>query len=148
MVQLQPKDLFVLLLGITDITGGPQFNRIHNGNFELSEGHMQPISLWLIAAVMIFGAIHMSAWNFRFTTKVERILWRIGGIATTILPLFFLLSSSISSAEHTMEEELHRFETASFHFGKTMSRRLQTLLGQSNPLICFWEPWFPKCLGG
>lgn len=48
---------------------GPQFNHIHNGNFELSKGHMQPISLWLTAAVMTFGAIHLSAWNFIFPTK-------------------------------------------------------------------------------
>jgi hypothetical protein len=73
---------------------------------------MQPISLWLIAAVMIFGAIHLSAWNFRFLTNVERVTWKIGGIATAILPLFFLLTSSISSVEHAMEEELHCFENS------------------------------------
>ena len=112
VIQLQPKDLGVLLAGATDIREGPQFNRIHNGNFELSEGRMQPISFWLVCTVMVFGSIHLSAWNFRFPTSAERILWRIGSIATTVLPLLFLLSSSISSASHAMEEELHRFENS------------------------------------
>jgi hypothetical protein len=31
--------------------------------------------------------VHLIAWNFNFPTNVERILWRIAAVATSVVPL-------------------------------------------------------------
>lgn len=38
---------------------------------------------------MFFGMVHLIAWNFNFPTIVERILWRIATIATSVTPLLW-----------------------------------------------------------
>jgi hypothetical protein len=46
MRELQPKQLVYLLQGLPDFQLlGPMLNRIRNGNFELSRGYLQPLSL-------------------------------------------------------------------------------------------------------
>lgn len=36
---------------------------------------------------LVFGAVHLAAWNFVFPTTIERWLWRISSLITTGLPL-------------------------------------------------------------
>jgi hypothetical protein len=73
---------------------------------------MQPVSLWLTASVMAFGAVHLSAWNFTFPSPAERTLWRIGSIAMTVLPIFSLLNTSISITSSLMFEEVLSFKNS------------------------------------
>jgi hypothetical protein len=35
----------------------------------------------------VFGGVHCVAWNFQFPTTVERLLWRIASILTSVMPL-------------------------------------------------------------
>jgi hypothetical protein len=112
IAQFQRKDLTVLLGGTIDIAEGSQLGRIHNGSIELSTGYMQPIAFWLTTSVMLFGAIHLSAWNFIFPSSAERILWRTSSVAITILPVLLILNIFISSASHGLEEEAHEFENS------------------------------------
>jgi hypothetical protein len=40
---------------------------------------------------VIFGAIHIAAWNFDFPTSIERTLWRIASVlSTALLPVMYL----------------------------------------------------------
>lgn len=40
---------------------------------------------------MIFGAIHIAAWNFDFPTPIEREIWRIASILAVCIPPFAVL---------------------------------------------------------
>jgi hypothetical protein len=112
LVQLQPKNLLDLLVGVKDIREAPEFNRIHNGNIELSEKSVQPISLWLVGITLVFGSIHLIAWDFSFPTFAEKILWRVGGIATMALPLVpMLVNSAVSTCLYKLQNEVDRFES-------------------------------------
>ncbi|KAN0116864.1 hypothetical protein V8E51_002841 [Hyaloscypha variabilis] len=100
-----PEELVVLFAGGASVVEGAQLNRIHNGNIELSDTIMQPVSLLLTASVMVFGAIHLAAWNFTFPSRAERILWRVGSTAITTTPIPILLNAFISSRFHAMRKE-------------------------------------------
>jgi hypothetical protein len=113
IVDLHPKALFDIFAGIMDVPDIlGSITHIPNGNIELSEGYLQPISLWLTTSVMLFGAIHLSAWNFSFPSSAERTLWRIGSIAITMLPVLTLINSLISSVSYGMREEVRSFENS------------------------------------
>jgi hypothetical protein len=36
---------------------------------------------------MLFGMVHLAAWNFNFPTPAERILWRVAAVAASAAPL-------------------------------------------------------------
>ncbi|KAI9766810.1 MAG: hypothetical protein M1840_006285 [Geoglossum simile] len=40
---------------------------------------------------MVFGALHCFAWSFHFPTSTERMLWRVAGTATAVVPLLYPL---------------------------------------------------------
>jgi hypothetical protein len=45
----------------------------------------------LLLGGIIFGAVHVAAWDFVFPTLLERNLWRAASIACTAVPLFAVL---------------------------------------------------------
>jgi hypothetical protein len=46
----------------------------------------------MAVAGTVFGALHCFAWNLRFPTLVERLLWRMASVASAgILPVYHLL---------------------------------------------------------
>ncbi|KAF8860663.1 hypothetical protein BDZ45DRAFT_304592 [Acephala macrosclerotiorum] len=45
----------------------------------------------LLFGGVVFGSIHIVAWNFIFPTIIERTLWRIASIQCTTIPLAFLV---------------------------------------------------------
>jgi hypothetical protein len=49
--------------------------------------------------LVIFGAIHLVAWNFQFPSAVEQLLWRISSLAVVCLPLALLASESLLAME-------------------------------------------------
>jgi hypothetical protein len=110
VINLQPEELVVLFAGSADVIEGTQLNRIHNGNIELSKSIMQPVSLLLAASVMVFGAIHLAAWNFAFPSWAECILWRVGSTAITTIPIPILLNAFISSRFYAMRIEVQDFQ--------------------------------------
>jgi hypothetical protein len=52
--------------------------------------HNHPAIVSVIAGTVLggslFGALHFLAWNFRFPTQTELVLWRTSSILTTVLP--------------------------------------------------------------
>lgn len=53
----------------------------------------------LIVGGVVFGAVHITAWNFEFPTKAELILWRVASLWCTasVLVFFFIYSLSFFS---------------------------------------------------
>lgn len=47
-------------------------------------------TLAMMTIATIFGAIHLAAWNWRFSSDVARWIWRIAAVITTAGPLFLL----------------------------------------------------------
>jgi len=54
------------------------------------------IILPVVAA--IFGALHCIAWNFHFPSHIEQLLWRIGSLTITLIPLAPLVIVLITAA--------------------------------------------------
>jgi len=44
-----------------------------------------------LAAGVVFGAIHCTAWSFDFGSHTELLLWRISSIAITVVPILLVL---------------------------------------------------------
>ncbi|KAI9873382.1 MAG: hypothetical protein M1830_000472 [Pleopsidium flavum] len=44
----------------------------------------------VLAVVCTTGAIHISAWNFVFPSKTEKLLWRICSLTTAAVPVFVI----------------------------------------------------------
>lgn len=112
IMALQPEELLVLLAGAATEIKDAQFDRIYNGCIELSDSIVQPVSVWLTLAVMVFGAIHLAAWNFVFPSNAERIMWRVSSTAITGFPLFSLLNSVLSSKLHSANKEFENFQSS------------------------------------
>jgi hypothetical protein len=66
----------------------PGFTRIEGVN-----------SVWNNSAIilisLLFGAVHVAAWDFHFPTATEQLLWRIASIGVTILPVLLVIGSSM-----------------------------------------------------
>ena len=83
VVQKYIRSLFVLgdgLAGEVEIMGSHIPNDALNAGRELDVLHVG-ISLGGI----IFGAIHIAAWNLSFPTAIEQTLWRTASIMSTVL---------------------------------------------------------------
>lgn len=44
----------------------------------------------------VFGGLHCLGWTFIFPTRAEQIIWRLGSIAMTIIPLLYYLTALFS----------------------------------------------------
>lgn len=44
------------------------------------------LSVYAVVGALVFGGIHVLAWNFTFPTPIERLLWRICSCITAGLP--------------------------------------------------------------
>lgn len=71
---------------------------------------------------IMFGAIHLIAWRFRFPTPAERWIWRGGAFLITAIPLILLGRSVVRYRSFTNLKRSH---------GRFTSRKVRTL-------ISFW----------
>lgn len=44
-----------------------------------------------LAAGVIFGSVHIIAWNFSFPSTAETIIWRVASTAATVMPALLLI---------------------------------------------------------
>jgi len=105
--------------------GGPIRNNV--SHFDASFSTTSDFWGLLIGSV-IFGAIHLAAWNFMFPTSIERTIWRITSIFCTSCLFGFFGCTAIFSALDNFE----RFTDLSdgllgaisilFFFGYTLPR--------------------------
>ncbi|KUJ16695.1 uncharacterized protein LY89DRAFT_707221 [Mollisia scopiformis] len=48
----------------------------------------------MIAGTLIFGAIHLAAWNFVFPSRIELVLWRCSSMICTFFTVLILVSAA------------------------------------------------------
>jgi len=48
------------------------------------------------AGSLLFGSLHLLAWNFAFPTSIEKLLWRVAAIVTTTIPTMFIFIMAIN----------------------------------------------------
>jgi hypothetical protein len=44
-----------------------------------------------IAICLVFGALHIAAWNFHFPSFTEQLLWRVSSVGVTAIPVLLLV---------------------------------------------------------
>ena len=55
-------------------------------------GFQRCLNSGITVGSVIFGGIHVAAWNLSFPTPVEQILWRIASImSTALLPIMYIV---------------------------------------------------------
>ncbi|KAF8641293.1 hypothetical protein AX16_010072 [Volvariella volvacea WC 439] len=61
----------------------------------------QELALFCSSAIgIVFGAIHLTGWNFQFSTTTELWLWRAASLVLTIVPLFLAVGIALSWKYH------------------------------------------------
>jgi hypothetical protein len=83
---LQPPENFLW-------SGGYVIDRVDEYLDDISI-EKEPTVLWAgICLSLVFGAIHIAAWNFHFASFAEQLIWRIASVSCTAIPVFLLLSA-------------------------------------------------------
>ena len=63
----------------------------------------------LIGISIMFGSLHMIAWNFAFPTHIEQLLWRIASLCiTATMPLWLLLTLILCLLSQTLFDRYQR----------------------------------------
>ena len=74
-------------------------NRIPNNTIHFNPAYTDyfgPMSIGVCLSLLIFGVIHVIAWNFVFPTRIERLLWKTSTLITTFaIPVWFIFSWTI-----------------------------------------------------
>ncbi|KAL8685035.1 MAG: hypothetical protein Q9224_006007, partial [Gallowayella concinna] len=78
-------------------TGLSSPDRILNDSILMSPGLIRPCAAVWATATIIFGSLHLIAWNFTFPTAFERRLWRTAGVVAAYLPLLPLAINYITA---------------------------------------------------
>ena len=53
------------------------------------------LTLGAVVGAVVFGALHCAAWNLRFPTSFEHLLWRIASVFTMAVPLAWIAPGKI-----------------------------------------------------
>jgi hypothetical protein len=114
----------------------------HVPTFYAPVPHVDVDDLILFAVVLplvacIFGAMHLIAWQFRFPSHVEQLLWRIGSLTITALPLLVLtifLCKLILDLIAYIREKLHAefgisFPDLNISIPRNMEKVVDNILG-------------------
>jgi len=86
-------------------------------NSSADGGLLFGIILPVVAA--IFGALHCIAWNFHFPSDIEQLLWRIGSLTITLIPLasacIVFIIAVLGSLLNFLKEKYHlRFSSPEY----------------------------------
>ncbi|KAH0542625.1 hypothetical protein FGG08_003033 [Glutinoglossum americanum] len=77
---------------------GASGDRIPNDSYRrLEEASVQSVTTWLAIATLVFGSIHVAAWNFDFPTPVERMLWRVCSILSSTIPSVLFVIDALNA---------------------------------------------------
>ncbi|KAI1192934.1 hypothetical protein F5X97DRAFT_315863 [Nemania serpens] len=63
--------------------------RVRNDITWMEEGVPLIFSIMAVSS-LVFGGLHLIAWNFEFPSRAELMLWRVSGLTSAILPLISL----------------------------------------------------------
>jgi hypothetical protein len=80
-------------------------DRISNDSYQRSDkAKVQSVTIWLAIATLVFGGIHIAAWNFDFPTPAERILWRVCSILSSTLPSVLLVIDALNAKMQVLRD--------------------------------------------
>ncbi len=65
----------------------------------------------LMLGCLVFGGLHLAAWNFHFPTTIEQTIWRATSIYTTVYMLVAVFSGVITTDESSMQTWLLRTQS-------------------------------------
>lgn len=72
-------------------------DRITNDNIPISASQTVHMAIPILALMSAgFGCLHLVAWNFKFPTDVEKLLWRIAIVLSITVPVVGLVSIPLS----------------------------------------------------
>jgi hypothetical protein len=71
---------------------------------------LHPVLYSLTIITIVFGCIHLIAWNFEFPSHVEKILWRTAALVSIGLPPVTLLVVPISAAIYKRLVSLNKYK--------------------------------------
>ncbi|KAK0105190.1 hypothetical protein ONS95_004414 [Cadophora gregata] len=71
------------------------------------KGETMGMTLWL--ATMIYGGVHIAAWNEYFPTETERLLWHLSSVYITRSGLLWLLMNVMGAVSPWAKSYWHRF---------------------------------------
>ncbi|KAE9381125.1 hypothetical protein N431DRAFT_476026 [Stipitochalara longipes BDJ] len=74
------------------------------GKYSKQTGRVQFVGLLL--GGMMFGAVHVAAWDFEFPSLAERNLWRVASIVCTAVPFFTFLIAILPWVEDEGKHEI------------------------------------------
>ena len=57
--------------------------------------YIDHLTLGFVVGAVSFGALHCAAWNLRFPTSIEHLLWKIASVLTTAVPLVWIAPGKI-----------------------------------------------------
>jgi hypothetical protein len=122
------KKLFSTVFGLAEVRklGSPISNEDH-----IEEGGAK-IILGFITGCVVFGALHIAAWNFIFPSRAEQIVWRATSLYCTNLFVFFVL------ALLTFSTKMENFFFVSFSISYFLARLF--LLAEIFRTLCFLPP--------
>ena len=86
----------------------------------------KPGELWLGFPLtgILYGGLHLLAWNAPFSTRAELVLWRLAAAAVACMPLYTVpLTASFHRAARTMTEFLSRRKAEGVYPAETSSER-------------------------
>jgi len=97
--------------------------------------------LGLLLGGLVFGSIHVLAWNFVFASPIERTLWRVASILCITMPLLFLVALVLFAVLDKRYHFLRRFLLRSqpFYILLYVAGRL-FLLMEIFKTLCFLPP--------
>ena len=93
---------------------------LHNSNLVLKYGETEAASLWDVMDIvdgridfapslvlpMLYGGIHLTAWNYTFPSTVEHILWKISGIGIMAVSPFIMSLTGVMAYPDTETQPL------------------------------------------
>ena len=93
--------IWIYLIGVQDdyflLSGEIQVPMFWSGK---PEGNIVPrATAGAMSIGMAFGAIHFIAWNSKFPSDLEHLLWRISSIVITAVPLMVVILCSIDFSD-------------------------------------------------
>ncbi|KIJ10181.1 hypothetical protein PAXINDRAFT_172231 [Paxillus involutus ATCC 200175] len=67
------------------------------------QGTGQGNNIWVMSIVwVIFGGLHLLAWDFQFPSEAEKIIWRVASFALIAAPCFLFLTDKIHMASDNL----------------------------------------------
>ncbi|KAK4163923.1 hypothetical protein QBC43DRAFT_354029 [Cladorrhinum sp. PSN259] len=124
-------------------------NRVKNDMVWMPENTQSLDGLSLIPLVFvlmavssfIFGRLHCLAWNFKFPSRTELILWRVAALASTIIPTLSLMASLVLPLLLPVYNNRRGLSSLLAQLDRVAQFPPRYLQRLKEPTFARWRPW-------